>query len=1009
MILNDLSFEKIETMLGQLKGQVTPVRQKIANIKTIKCGYKTDNTVPEVTDEWEAFPDGGRWGIDPEEHRWFYSKIKIPENLKGEDVELYIASTAPNGSNWDPQYMAYIDGEFVRGIDSNHRYLKIDSSKPEHDIHVYAYSVPAGVWCEFHFELCVFQRDVEELYYNIAVPFEALKVLDKNSMEYNQIKTSLRRALCLVDWRYPGEASFVESVKKANEFMEKEFYGKVCGENGKIASCIGHTHIDVAWRWTYAQTREKTQRTFSSVVELMKKYPEYKFMSSQPQLFAFLKEDAPKLYEDVKELIKQGRFEVEGGMWLEADCNLMSGESFVRQFLHGKRFFKEEFDKDNSMLWLPDVFGYSAAMPQILQKCGINKFVTSKISWNEFNRMPHDNFNWYGIDGTSVFATFLTARKASRGLDGFGSSYTPMLNADWVKGSYDRYEPKELNSNSIVTFGHGDGGGGPTDENLESYSRLKHGLPGIPKVQMEFAGEYVERMRQKLENDPKLPKWVGELYLEFHRGTYTSVAKNKKNNRKSEFLYQNAEAAAYMAKVLTGFDYDKEKLNSGWRLILLNQFHDILPGSSIASVYDKCDEDYAIVKQKGDDVLDSARKAIASNIKTDGGLVVFNPNSFVTSSAIPYNGEMVYVENVPAKGYKVVKPEKSKAEYKLNGKTIETKFYIVEFNDDYSISRIFDKANSREVLRENGRANVIQAYEDYPYQYDAWEISNYYEDTMYEINSVEDVKFFDEGECFGFEIKRKFLESDFCQKICFYNHSPRIDFVTVSDWKQEHYMVKAAFDVDVNTDKATYEIQFGNLQRSTHQNTSWDAAKFEVCAHKFMDMAEYGYGVSLMNDCKYGHSVKDGTMKLSLFKCATHPDPNADKIVHSFTYSLYPHAGDFREAGTVQMAYELNNPLAVVEVNKQDGTLPEEYSFVKCNADNFIVETLKMAEDGDSLILRGYEAYNKLTQVELDFGFPVKSAKLCDMMENDIGDVELDLNKVRFTAKPFEIVTLKIN
>lgn len=1007
MILNDLSMKKIETMLGELKKQITPVRIKITDIKTKKCGYKTDNVVPADMESWDSFGEYERWGTDPEEHRWFYTHLIIPEELQGEDVELYVASTPVSSQHWEPQYLVYVDGRLVRGMDCNHRYLKLDSTKAEQDIHVYSYSVPQGELCEFHCELCLFQRDVEKLYYDIKVPYEALKVLDDNSQEFNKIKPCLRDALCLVDWRAPGSDSFVESAKKASDYMEEEFYTKICGDDRTIASCIGHTHIDVAWRWTYDQTREKTQRTFSSVVELMKKYPEYKFMSSQAQLFDFLKEDAPQLYEDVKELIKQGRFEVEGGMWLEADCNLMSGESFVRQFLFGKRFFKQEFDKDNSMLWLPDVFGYSAAMPQILQKCGINKFVTSKISWNEFNRMPHDNFNWYGIDGTSVFATFLTAKRA--GTPGHGASYTPMLDPQWVKGSYERYEPKELNNNSIVTFGHGDGGGGPTDENIENYRRLKRGIPGIPKTQIEFAGDYVERMRQKLENDPKLPKWVGELYLEFHRGTYTSVAKNKKNNRKCEFLYQNAEAAAYMAKKLTGFSYDREKLNSGWKTILLNQFHDILPGSSIASVYDRCDIDYAIVKDKGNSVLDGARATIVKNIRTDGGLVVFNPNSFKNSSAVEYDGEVIYVKDIPAHGYKVVTPEKSVADYKLNGKTLETKHYIVEFSGDYTISRIFDKANNREVLRDGGRANVIQAYEDYPYCYDNWEISNYYEDKMYEINSVEEVSFFDEGERFGFNIKRKFLDSDFCQKICFYNNSPKIDFITTSDWKQEHYMVKAAFDVNVNTDKATYDIQFGNVQRATHRNTSWDAAKFEVCAHKFMDMAEYDYGISLMNDCKYGHNVKDGTMKLSLFKCGTHPDPNADKIVHSFTYSLYPHSGDFREAGTVQMAYDLNNPMVAIPVSKQEGCLPAEYSFVTCNADNFIVETLKMAEDSDSLILRGYETYNKRTSVELDFGFEVKSAKLCDMMENEIGEVELEGNKVKFIAKPFEIITLKIN
>lgn len=1014
-MMNDRTVQKIETMLLNIKKQITPVRIKITDIKTMDCGYKTDNTVPEVTEEWRSFGEYDRWGMNPEEHRWFYTKLRIPDELVGSDAELYIASTPEDDSDWDPQYMAYVDGKFVRGMDSNHRYLKIDSTKKEQDIHVYAYSAPFGEKSEFYCELCVFEREAEKLYYNIAVPFDALPVLDKLSSEYVTTVNHLYAAINMLDWRAPGSEEFLRSVKKANEYLETEFYGKCCKDNGKVVSCIGHTHIDVAWRWTYRQSKEKVQRTFSSVVEMMKKYPEYKFMSSQPQLFEFLKEESPETYAEVKKLVEQGRFEVEGGMWLEADCNLISGESFVRQFMFGKRFFKEEFGKENHILWLPDVFGYSAAMPQILKKCGIDTFVTSKISWNEFNRMPYDNFNWYGIDGSKVFTAFLTAQDLLRQPKNFADNhhivtvYTSGLNPSYAKGSYVRYEPKELNSNTIITFGHGDGGGGPEDSQLEYHERMKKGLPGIPRTKIEFAGDYLDRIRTKLEDDPRLPKWVGELYLEFHRGTYTSIAKNKKNNRKSEFLYENAELLSCMAKLLTGHEYEQKKLNEGWKIILLNQFHDIIPGSSIKPVYDKSDEDYAVVFEKGGSVLKSAKKAITDNIGTDGGVLVFNPNSFVGFGAVEVDGEAVYAENIPPKGYKVIKPEKVKADYTFKGKVLETKYYTVEFADDYSIKRLYDKLNRREVLRDGGRANVIEAYEDYPYQYDAWELSNYYEDKMYEINSVEGTETFDEGERFGIIVKRKFLDSDFSQKICFYEHIPRIDFVTLADWKQEHYMVKAAFDIDVNTDKATYDIQFGTIQRNTHRNTSWDAAKFEVCAHKFMDMGDYGYGVSLMNDCKYGHNVKDGTMKLSLFKCATEPNPDADKGLHSFTYSLYPHAGDYRQAGTIKLAYDLNIPMTAQKIGRQSGSLPEEYSFVKCSADNFIIETVKKAEDSGSVIVRGYECFNKHTDVTLDFGFDIKSAKICDLMENETDVPEVCGNKVSFKAKPFEIITLKIN
>lgn len=1006
-MLNDLTVNKIETMLEKIRELITPARVPVTNIKSKKCGYKADNSVPPADESWSDFGALDRWGSEPEEHRRFYAHITLPEKFIGKDVELYIASTDAHSEQWEPQYMVYLNGAFVRGIDSNHRYVKLDSSLKEHDVHVYAYSTPSGELSEFHCEICRFERETEKLYYNILVPFRAMELLDNLSADYVCIKTHLHSALKMLDWRIPGGEDFIKSAERANEFLENEFYKKVCYKNQKIANCIGHTHIDVAWRWTYAQTREKAQRTFSSVAALLEKYPEFKFMSSQPQLYEYVKEDCPELYEKIKKYVAEGRIEPEGSMWVEADCNLISGESFVRQIMFGKRFFKNEFGKDNRLLWLPDVFGYNAAMPQILKKSGIDAFVTSKISWNEFNRMPYDNFNWHGIDGTGVFVVFLTASDPVRG-DKKTTTYTPMLNPSYVKGSYDRYEPKELNSETIITFGHGDGGGGPTDENMEFYRRMKYGLPGIPSVNIEFAGSYIQRVREKLESDPALPKWVGELYLEFHRGTYTSVAKNKKNNRKSEILYQNAETAAYTAKVLTGYAYDKETLDAGWKKILLNQFHDVLPGSSIKSVYEDSDRHYAEVMKKGGAILDSARKEILKNIKTEGGLLVFNPTSFKLSGAVDYNGECVYVKDVPPKGYKVVSPEKVTPFFEHSYKKIETAFYIVEFADDYSISRLYDKKNCREVLRKGGRANVIEAFEDYPYCYDNWEISNYYEDTKYEINSVVSAEFFCEGERFGIIIKRTFLDSTFDQKICFYEHDERIDFITVADWKQEHYFVKAAFDVDVNTDKATYDIQFGSVVRHTHKNTSWDAAKFEVCAHKFMDMGEYGYGVSLMNDCKYGHNVKDGTMKISLFKCGTHPDPDADKIVHSFTYSLYPHAGDYREAGTIKKAYALNNPLVCMPVEKQDGRLADEFCFVCSDKENFVIETAKKAEDSDALIVRGYESFNKRTKVKLTFGFDISEAAVCDLMENEEAPLPVTENSVEFEAKPFEIITVKV-
>ncbi len=1004
-------LDKLKVFLPELEKLVFSESMELTDFKYLPCGYKgVAEMPPAVTDEWQDFAKYDRWGDTTDSHGWFYKKVTLPEGMKGKRVEFYFETGAYNREvNRDPQFTVYVNGKLMNGCDSNHRFTMLEGSD-EYEIYVYAYTGMNSCRHSVVSNLFVVDELYKNLYYDLKVPYDVLCVLHENSKEYADILMHINTALNMIDMRVPGSAECRVTSQKALDYLRNEFYGKYCSEQDVNCICIGHTHIDVAWLWTLDQTREKVVRSFSTVIALMKQYPEYKFMSSQAQLYKYLKEEAPDVYEEVKEMVKAGRWEVEGAMWVEADCNLTSGESLVRQVLFGKRFFNKEFGIDSKVLWLPDVFGYSAALPQILRKSGVDKFVTSKISWNETNMMPYDTFMWRGIDSTEIFTHFLTAQRTDKfNRKDRNTTYNAMLEPTLVKGAWNRYQQKHINNEVILTFGHGDGGGGPTQGHLETHDRLKHGIPSMPQTKIEFAGDFLERVKQRTENHPKMPRWTGELYLEFHRGTYTSNAINKRFNRKCEFLYQNTELFSEINRLLNKKAYPQEKINEGWECILLNQFHDIIPGSSIAQVYEESTRQYKAITKAGENMLSSAQADIAANIATDGGIAVFNPLSFKHSGVVDVDGEKLYVTDIPAKGWKVVKGNESKGSVEVSDKKIENAFFIVEFADDYTISRIYDKRIGREVLKENERANVIEAYEDFPREYDAWEISVYYKEKRWEIDDVSAVEALDEGVRKGFKITRKFYDSVIEQKVWLYADVDKIDFDTTADWHQEHILVKTAFPVEINADKATYEIQFGSVERPTHTNTSWDAAKFEVCAHKYADISECDYGVSILNDCKYGHDIHDGVIRLTLLKCATHPSPVADKGFHEFVYSLRPHAGSFKSAGTVEMAYDLNNPMTAVKLGKQEGALPESYSFVGVSDECIVIDTVKKAEDSDETIVRMFESWNKrVNGAKLTFGFDVKSAVLCDLMENEIEPLTVENNTVTFNVKPFEIITVKV-
>ena len=965
----------------------------------------------------------------PDVHYWFSSQLTVPSSFDGRPLWLHVRTQI---DEWDdgknPQFLLFVNGTPVQGVDMNHRDVLISTAASAGQTYLMELQAYTGILhTEFSLitELWDIDPQIQGLYYDLQVPLSAFPRLDKQSRSYMDLEKVLNEAVNLLDMRDPSCDTFMASVRDARAYLAKHLYEELAGNDEVIATCIGHTHIDVAWWWTVAQTREKVGRSFATVLKLMEEYPNYRFMSSQPQLYAFLKERHPEPYEQVKQRVKEGRWEPEGGMWVEADCNLTSGESLVRQFLHGKRLFKEEFGVDNRILWLPDVFGYSGALPQIMRLCGIDYFMTTKLAWNQFNQFPYDTFRWRGIDGTEILTHLITTLGVGQEVKNFFTTYNGMLHPDAIIGGWHRYQNKDINNDILVSYGHGDGGGGPTREMLETSLRMEKGITGIPKVRQAFARTYFDQLSQCISGNRRLKRWEGELYFEYHRGTYTSMARNKHANRKAEIAMMDLELLSVLA--VSHVAYPSARLDAMWKTILLNQFHDILPGSSIHEVYEVTKAEYAALfeetaalrKERTDALCPPGENVAVFNTKGFAGDEVVLLPGCDTQALEGIDGEVypvqktaeggvAYLPNLPAKGYAVFTPAKASelpVPFALEGSRLETPFYTVEWDENGLLSRLYDKENSREVLKPGEKGNLLRMYEDKPIYYDNWDIDIYYTEKYWDAASFERMEWTELGPVRAtLTVERKISNSLIRQNIRFYANSRRIDFETYVDWHEHQHLLKVHFPVDVHTDEATFEIQFGNVKRKVHQNTSWDVARFESCGQKWMDLSEGHYGVSLLNDCKYGHSVKDGCIALTLIKSGIEPNPTTDQEEHYFTYALWPHAGDWRQGGTVQEAYRLNQPA----IATMGGRAGECFSLVETSHPNVMLETIKRAEDGDGYIVRLYETDNARTNAVLHWYGAVSSVQECNCIEETQGDIAHEGNRIPFVIKPYEIKTFRI-
>ncbi len=1043
-------LERMERLILDIDKLRIRERVQIIDYK-MQCGNAKDGYFCS-TESWMDYKISTPWS-ELDRHRWFRTQVVIPEEMDGKHVEFMI--TTGREGQWDatnPQMLFYINQEIVQGIDVNHRSVTLSmcaKAGEKYDIAMCAYSGSVEGDLIFHTEIAVVDDIVESFYYDFSVPVNTARLLNNSDKDNSRkILVKLNEAANLIDLRKPYSKKFYASILQAGAMLANEFYTEE-QKNAEVpvVSAIGHTHIDIAWLWTVNQTREKVLRSFSTVLRLMEQYPDYKFMSSQPILYYFVKKQEPELYARIKERVKEGRWEVDGAMWLEADCNLPSGESLVRQILKGEKFIQEEFGKKSKSLWLPDVFGYSAAIPQILKLSGIPYFSTTKIAWNQYNQLPNDTFNWRGIDGSEVFVFMPTACDFDKSL-GLNISftdtrntttYTGIINPNMTLGTYKRFNNKDLTEDTIMLFGYGDGGGGPTKEMLENAKRLEYAMPGIPKIKQEFEQDFYDRTYEKIAKNPAMPTWDGELYFEYHRGTYTSLAKNKRYNRKGEIAYGQLEILATMARKV-GYEYPVEVIEEGWDILLLNQFHDIIPGTAIGEVYEQTDIEYDKILKDAEAAIANVTESLVSYIDTEvGNLVVFNTLGYVRDDIVTIgfdgvegvgqivdeegvicpiqrykDGKVAFIaKGIPAVGYKVFKmiyKEMERAENVIFDGTFENLYYRIEFNDQMEIVSLIEKETELELIKEGRVGNQLITYEDRPMNWDNWDLDVFYQKKQYFADSVSEIEVVEVGALeTRIRTTYRFEESVITQDVCLYNDVPRIDFKTHVDWKEHNTLLRVNFPLDINATKATYEIQYGNVERETTNNHSWDTAKFETCAHKWVDLSENGVGFSMLNDCKYGHSVKDGEMGLTLIKAGQYPYENADIETHEFIYSIYPHANRWQEADTVRMAYNLNVPMIVKQkVDEKEAILNSVYSMVTVDKENCFIEAIKRAEDRSGDVIRIYENKNQTTKVKMKLSEEYREVYECDLLENIIRPIDVNDHEIEFRMKGFEIKTFKL-
>lgn len=771
----------------------------------------------------------------------------------------------------------------------------------------------------------------------------------------------------------------------------RDLLGHQSGSQSLNVTAIGHGHIDTAWLWPLAETWRKCERTFSSQTALMDDYPDFTFACSQAAQYEVIREKNPDLYARIKAKIETGQWLVVGGSWIEPDCNIPSGEALCRQFLFGQRFFEREFGIRCREFWNPDVFGYNGQLPQILKLSGITRFLTQKLSWNRFNKPRHHTFTWQGIDGSEVFTHF----PPTDTYNAF-SPYDGKTETDWLLQNARDYRDHDRSSQALMLYGHGDGGGGPTRRMIEILERTKD-LQGLPRTQMRGSNEFFDDLERDCTDRPTM---VGELYFEYHRGTYTTQAAVKKGNRKAEWLLHDIEFLAVCAARLKGFAYPQAELERLWKLVLLNQFHDILPGSSIALVYQDAARDYAEIQKSGQNLRAEAVQALVGET---GEPTPLNTIGFARCEVVDGPNGLVWIEAPPFGAGKIGAATGEVSVEKIGENfVLENEFLRAQFNRGGDLTSLIEKSSERESL--SAPANRFELYDDRPTDYDAWDIDPFHLETRRDCDAAHKAEI-GQNNALRAEIRfeRKIGKaSSIQQTVRLDAGARRLEFHTSIEWREDRAMLKVAFPCNVRALNATYEMQFGHVERPTHYTTLYDLAKYEVPGHKWADLSEHGFGVALLTESKYGFSTFGDTMRLSLLRAPADPDPNADRGFHEFVYALMPHQNGWREAGVVAEAHRFNVPFVWAKGAADFGSLFD------CNDANLVLDTVKKAEDSDAIILRFYEAHGARGVAKVRCELPFQTACLCNILEEDGEPIEVKNDTLEVAYTPFQIVTLKL-